>query len=173
MRVFVAAFLVLFPAAPLRAQDTAQVVPPDSVQQSLARPYRSPHKALILGTILPGAGYMYTGEYLRGYGTWVATIGLIGEGVMVYILDNCTFTFLSTEKCKPEPAWPHQLLGIAGIGGGLWTWITSARDAPHAAERANERHRSKKPKVEPLIGLPTGTGPEWKAGLAVRWDLRP
>lgn len=173
MRIVLAAFLALFPATALRAQDTAAVVLTDSVPRSLDVPYRSPQRALVLGSVIPGAGYIYTGEYLRGYLTGLTTVGGIEIGALIYTLDSCSFTILSTEKCKPGPRWPYQLVGIVGISAGLWAWIASARDAPHAAERANEKHRSKKLKVDPLIGLPTETGAEWKAGLAVRWDRRP
>jgi len=153
-------------AVPLRAQDperdTLSSAPPVA-----EHPYRNPHKARVLGSIFPGAGHIYAGEYVRGILNYELTVGTIGMGVMVYYLDNCTFALF--QSCKPEAAWPHQLLGIATVGAGLWTWISSARDASRAAERANERHRRRLNTVRPIISPGSGSSQATQVGVSVEW----
>ena len=88
MKIFVGILLVLACAAPLIGQDTATVTVDSTVQQ--APLYRNPKRALILGSIIPGGGHIYAGEYWRGILTYEATVGGIGVGVMVFTLDPCT-----------------------------------------------------------------------------------
>jgi hypothetical protein len=150
------------------AQDTT------GVNEAFASPptvklYRDPHKARVLGTIFPGAGHIYAGEYLRGYGYYLGTVGGVGMGVMVFIVDRCTFSFLNATSCDPGPQWPHQALGIAMVGAGLWSWISSARDAAHAAERANASHEHRKLSVKPLIEPASEPNARLHAGLKVAW----
>jgi hypothetical protein len=153
-------------ASPLRAQDPERDTL-SSAPLAAERPYRDPHRARVLGSIIPGAGHIYAGEYLRGIGTYETTVLTIGMGVMVYYLDNCTFALF--QSCKPEPAWPHQLLGIAGVGAGLWTWISSARDASRAAERANERHRRRLDTVRPILSPGSGPSHVTQVGVSLEW----
>jgi hypothetical protein len=141
---------------------------PDS---SMGGPYRSPHRALLLGTLIPGAGHIYAGEYLTGILTYEATLGAIGGGALVYVVDNCTFSFsfLSTSTCKPGRAWPHQLLGVTMVGLGIWKWISSARDAPSAAERANARHGEQRSSIAPYIAPFSGPADATDLGVSIHW----
>jgi hypothetical protein len=162
-------FLALAFGSQLGAQDSTEI-PLDTASVSAQAPFRDPHRAKVLGTIFPGAGHIYAGEYLRGYGIYVVTITSIGLGPFVYLLDSCSLAALSWSECKnPPPQWIHKVLGIAMVGSGIWTWISGARDAPHAAERANAKHGSKSLKVAPFIEPSSEPGSQWHAGLAVRW----
>jgi hypothetical protein len=166
MRFVLTFALVALSTSPLAAQDTTRVVV-DSASQSKPALYRDPHRAQILGTIIPGAGQFYASEYLRGYFTLVATGGGLAMGPLVFQMDNCTFAFLSA--CNPRPNWPYKLVGAYMVVGAAWTWYSTARDAPHAAERANLRHGSRTANVAPIIE-PSPTAPgQWNAGVMVRW----
>src|ERR1044072_9520913 len=81
------ALLVVLPSV---AQSQASTVNSESAEQ----PYCDPHKAQILATIVPGAGYAYTGEYLRGYGTWVMTFIGVTVGPIIFSSDTCGFLFV-------------------------------------------------------------------------------
>jgi TM2 domain-containing membrane protein YozV len=155
-------------AFPLGAQDTGKDTPDSSTSTAVA-PYRNPHRALVLGSLIPGAGHIYAGEYLRGFLTYEATVGAIGAGTLVFLVDKCTFTFLSTTTCKPGAQWPHQVLGIAVVGLGVWEWISSARDAPRAAERANARHDARSSAVTPFVAPFSGPGNASQIGVSVHW----
>jgi hypothetical protein len=154
--------------SPSGAQDSTRTVP-DSTPTPATSLYRDPHRALILGSLIPGAGHIYAGEYWRGFLNYEATVGAIGLGVMVFIVDKCTFTFLSTTHCDPGPEWPHRLLGVVTVGSGIWEWISSARDAAHAAERANAKHRRKMAGAKPIVAGPGGSHGDWRAGVAIPW----
>lgn len=151
----------------LLAQDTAVVK--DSASNLTTNLYRDPDKARKLGTFFPGAGHIYAGEYLRGYGYYVATVGTVGMGVIAFNLDRCTFSFLSASSCDPGPRWPNQLVGIVTVGAGIWTWVSSARDASRAAQRANTRHERRTILVKPLIEPVNGPNASVHVGLGVRW----
>ncbi len=148
----------------LPAQDTTVVA-----RGQTLKPYRDPHKARILGSLIPGAGHIYAGEYLRGYGYYLGTVGAVGTGVMVFIIDRCTFSFLSTTSCDPGPQWPHQALGIAMVGAGIWNWVASARDAPRAAQRANTRHEARTLLVKPIFAPGNEPNARLRAGLNLSW----
>ncbi len=166
MKLVLTLALVSLSIGPLAAQDTTHVVV-DSASLSRAPLYRDPHRARILGTIIPGAGQFYAGEYVRGYFAFVGTVGGLAMGPLIFSLDNCSFAFLSA--CTPGPKWPYELLGTYMVGMAAWTWFSTARDAPHAAERANLRHRSKTATLAPLIEpSPTVRG-QWNTGVLVRW----
>jgi hypothetical protein len=98
-----------------------------------------------------------------------ATVGAIGGGVLVFMVNKCTFAFLSTTKCDPGPEWPHQAFGVALVGMGIWKWISSARDAPHAAERANARHDARSSAVTPFIAPFSGPAKESEIGVSLHW----
>jgi hypothetical protein len=154
--------------SPLSAQDSA-LATADSASTHATTLYRNPRRALILGSLIPGAGHIYAGEYWHGVLTYEGTVTTIGMGVMTYIVDKCMFTFLNTTRCDSGPAWPHQALGVAVVGLGLWEWVSSARDAAHAAERANERHRRKTAQAKPIIVAPAASHGDWRAGVAIPW----
>ena len=163
--------------SPLSAQDSTGATAdsastrarPDSASTQATSLYRSPRRALILGSLIPGAGHIYAGEYWRGIVNYEGTVATIGLGAMTFIADRCMFSFLSASKCDSGPAWPHQALGVAVVGLGLWGWVSSARDAAHAAERANERHRRKTAQAKPIIEAPAGSHGDWRAGVAIPW----
>ena len=168
MRVAAMLFLAAASAASLEAQNAARV-PQDSDSIATPKLYRDPFRAQLLGAILPGASHFYAGEYLRGYATWITTVVGIGMGPVIYDLDRCTFAFLSASKCNPGPKWPSHLLGAFMVGGGVWAWVSTARDAPHAAERANKRHQSRSLKAVPLVEPSADPDPNLRAGIAIRW----
>jgi hypothetical protein len=167
LRVVISLCLALFLAFPAGAQETSRATV-DSAAPTTVALYRSPHRARLYG-IIPGGGYVYSGEYLKGFVTYEETVGGIGAGILVFMVDKCTFSFLSYETCKPGPEWPHQLAGVALAGIGLWTWISSARDAPHAAERANARHKARTLTVTPIIEPLSGPRNRSQVGVSVLW----
>jgi hypothetical protein len=168
MKALVGLILVSVWASPLSAQDTTRVTT-DSTDSLVVPLYRNPKRALILGSVIPGAGHIYSGEYWRGFVTYGATVGAIGEGVMVYIWDRCTFSFLSATPCKSGAQWPHQTIGVAIVGLGIWEWISSARDAAHAAERANAKHLRHRPTATPIIEAPVDSHSGWRVGTEIRF----
>jgi hypothetical protein len=160
--------LTLVSVSSMEAQDTTRLLR-DTASTAMPKLSRDPHRAQVLGIILPGAGHFYAGEYLRGYSTWVVTVFGIGMGPVVYDLDSCTFAFLSLSECNPGPKWPYRMVGALMVGSAVWKWISTARDAPHAAERANERHRLRSLRVSPLVIPLAEPDPELRAGIAIRW----
>jgi TM2 domain-containing membrane protein YozV len=166
MRGTIIVLLAVLSVTSLEAQDSTQVLQ-DSASTVTPKSYRDPHLARVLGIILPGAGHFYAGEYLRGYSTWVVTVVGIGAGPLIYDMDSCSLALF--RECKPGAKWPYQLAGALMVGSGVWRWISTAIDAPHAAERANERHRSRSLKVSPLIKPSVEPDAEFGAGIAIRW----
>jgi hypothetical protein len=167
MKALVNLMFVAVWTLPLSAQDTTKAAD-DSAVILMTVPYRSPHGALILGSLIPGAGHIYSGEYLHGFLNYETTVGMIGGGVMVYYFDVCAFNFLDP-TCKSGPRWPYQVLGVASVGMGIWEWISSARDAPHAAERANAKHRRKTLTPTPIIEPPVDSHSGWRVGAAIHY----
>ena len=149
-------------AVPLRAQDTTQ---------ALARraQRRDPKVAAVLGTIVPGAGHVYSTEYLRGLGIFAGAGSLIGWGTLAYEIDRCTFAFLNDAPCDPGPQWPHRTVGALLIAGGIGAWVVSAIDAPRAARRANARHGFRTAQWTPLIEPRRDSESGVNVGLAMRW----
>ncbi len=168
MRVIVSLCIVALPVFPLGAQDPGYGAV-DSTTSSKENLYRNPHRALVLGSLIPGAGHIYAGEYVRGVLAYEATVTSIGMGTLVFISDRCMFTFLNAEPCESGPAWPRHLAGVTLVGVGLWSWISSARDAPRAAERANERRRRRSLTVNPIIDPFSGPANASKIGVSVHW----
>ncbi len=120
----------------------------------------------MLGTFIPGAGHVYVGEYRRGFADGIGAIAGIGLGAVVYNKHQEPFCIIS--PCPRASQTPHRLAGAVMIATGVWTWISDARDASHAAERANAKHRAKSVMVTPLIESATKPR-ELTAGLAVSW----
>ena len=129
MRVIMSLCIAVLPILPLGAQDPAPGAV-DSTTSSKESPYRNPHRALVLGSLIPGAGHIYAGEYLHGFLTYEGTVGAIGMGTLVFIMDRCTFTFLNAEPCKSGPAWPHRVAGATIVA-----WASGigfpAHETPH------------------------------------------
>ncbi len=131
MKAFTGILIVAVWISPLNGQDTttATKATADGVAATPeTHPYRNPREALILGSVFPGAGHIYAGEYWHGVVNYEATVSAIGMGAMIFVLDDCTFA-LFDPNCKPGPQWPHQALGVALVGLGFRQWILSARDA--------------------------------------------
>ena len=152
---------------PLLAQDTVtagEVSKPPTITNL----YRDPHKARILGSVFPGAGHIYAGEYFRGYIYYLTTVGDAGMGALIYSMNGCSLAVLDP-SCHPGPEWPYHAVGIAMVGAGIWTWISSARDAAHAAERANVRHQPQTFSVNPVVRSVYETGQGVGVGLSVSW----
>jgi hypothetical protein len=167
MKTLAGLMLVSVLASPLSAQDTTRVTA-DSTDRQVTTLYRNPKRALILGSVIPGAGHIYSGEYLRGFLAYETTVSAIGGGVMAYVWDRCMFSFLGP-PCKSGPRWPYQVLGVASVGMGIWEWISSARDAPHAAERANAKHVHHKSTATPIIQPPLDSHSGWRVGTEIRF----
>ena len=156
-------FVTVF-ASSAAAQDSSAT----SVGSASEPLYRDPHKARVIGAIIAGAGYVYAGEYLRGYATWVGTIGGLAFGPVIYNMDSCGIAILS--DCTPSKTrWPYRLAGILLVADGVWTWAHGAYDAGRAAERANERHRRKLMKVSPTVTVEPGAGKQLQAGVRLDW----
>jgi hypothetical protein len=132
-------------------------------------PYRNPERARKLAMVVPGAGYVYTGEYFRGYLTWVGTAVPILGGVISFD-QPCGYALfvplIDPFKCTTTSRWPSRATGALLVAGGLWTFISSVRDARHSAERTNARHLRR---VVPVLTGPTGLNPAWQAGVSVGW----
>jgi hypothetical protein len=154
----------LLPLHPLVAQDSTST-PAAAVAD---RPYRDPQRARTLAKILPGAGHVYSGEYLQAYGYWVGTAVGISVGVALYD-EPCAFAAITTTRCTSDELWSSHLTGIALVSLGLYTWVRSVRDAPLAAERANTRHAKRHRRITPLVQPPAEQGTAWRAGLNIGW----
>lgn len=152
--------------SPLGAQDSTRATA-DSALTPASPLYRDPHRALILGSLIPGAGHIYAGEYWKGIGNYLGTVSVIGLGGIVFVLDNCGLAILS--DCKPRSHFANRILGGAVIGTGIMAWISAARDAPRAAERANTKHRCRAAEARPIIEAPVGSHGNWRAGVAIPW----
>lgn len=168
MRIVIVVCLALVLGRSLAAQDTTQRTPDSTISKSPGR-YRNPQRARVLGILLPGAGHIYAGEYLHGVLAYEGTVGGIGSGVLIFMVNKCSFAFFSPTTCNPGPEWPHQALGVVFVGMGIWEWVSSARDAPHAAERANARHNPRSSAVSPFIDPFSGPANESDIGVSLHW----
>jgi hypothetical protein len=165
MKTLMVLLLVPIAASALAAQDTTRVVS-DSVSPVGAKLYRDPHRARMLGTFIPGAGHVYAGEYWRGFADGVGAIAAIGLGAVVYNRHQESFCIIS--PCPRASQAPHRWAGAVAIGTGVWTWISDARDAPHAAERANAKQRVKSVAITPFVESASRSNAV-DAGLTVSW----
>jgi hypothetical protein len=166
MKALLSILIATVCVSPLIAQDNTRVIV-DSALTPATGSYRDPHLAVILGSLIPGAGHLYAGEYLRGAENYAGTLGVIGMGAIVFSLDNCGLDFLS--ECKPRSNFINRIVGGVGIGAGILTWISSARDAGRAAERTNEGHHRKAAHAKPIIEAPAGSHEKWRAGVTIPW----
>jgi len=71
--------------------------------------------------------------------------------------------------CSPA----HQIFvdALSGVvvGMGVWRWVSTARDAGHAAERANVNHSRKAATPKPIIAFSAGAGGKWQFGAEIPW----
>jgi hypothetical protein len=154
---------------PLSAQDSTRATA-DSAAPHATHPYRDPHRALIFGSLIPGAGHIYAGEYGRGFVNYESVVYPMGLGAMMFAMTGmCTTPIFSPDPCNPRPKWVTQVLGGVAVGAGLWRWVWTARDATHAAERANLRHSRKAAAVKPIIDAPVGPRDDWRVGVEIPW----
>jgi hypothetical protein len=163
MKPLILFLIAVVVTAPLVAQDSTRT-PTDSVVPTPTHLYRNPRAALILGSLIPGAGHIYAGEYWRGIVNYEGTVATLGLGVMGILASN-----LCWERCNRGVQVLGDAMGVVVIGAGIWKWASTARDAAHAAERANEKHRRKMAKVKPVIGAPGGSHENWRAGIEIPW----
>ena len=171
MRLILTLSLVSLSAATLAAQGTTSRPVVDSASASAGAPYRDPHRARILGTIIPGAGQIYAGDYVKGSLTFFATSSSLVMGPLIFSMDSCTLDFLGAflSECNPNPKWPYKAVGAFLVGAAVWKWFSTARDAPHAAESANARHRARNATLAPLIEPSLTVPGQWNTGVTVRW----
>jgi hypothetical protein len=87
---------------------------------------KNPKTARTIG-IIPGAGHIYTCEFLRGLGLYVVTTSTIAVGTVL-----ADFDCVSTSCKSYDPL-------VIAAGLGLWGW--SIYDAGRAAERTNAKRR--------------------------------
>ena len=165
MKMLMVVVLVPIVASALAAQDTTRVVS-DSLSPVETRLYRDPHRARMLGSLIPGAGHVYAGEYWRGFADGVGAVAAIGLGAVVYNRHQEPFCIIS--PCPRASQTPHRLAGAAAIGSGIWSWIRDARDAPHAAERANAKQRAKSVAITPFVESASRSRAV-DSGLAISW----
>jgi hypothetical protein len=164
MKALAGLMLVSVLASPLSAQDTTRVTA-DSTNHPATPLYRNPKRALILGSVIPGAGHIYSGEYWRGFLSYETSVAGIVGGVGVSILGECAFVVF--RKCDDGPLWRG--VGVALVGAGIWEWVSSARDAPHAAERANARHLRHRSTATPIISAPVDSHSGWRVGTEIHY----
>jgi hypothetical protein len=164
MKPFV--LLVLIAAvltSPLGAQDSTPTRA-DSVVPAPTHLYRNPRAALILGSLIPGAGHIYAGEYWRGIANYEGTVASTGGGVVLILASNLCF-----ERCNRGVQVLGDALGVVVVGAGIWHWVSTARDAPRAAERANAKHSRKAAPFKPIIDAPAGATRDWHVGVEIPW----
>jgi TM2 domain-containing membrane protein YozV len=111
---------------------------------------KSPDKAAVFGTLIPGAGHIYAGEPGRGATFFaLATLNVVG-GFFVYNADVCVDSSIWT--CEgPDPETVVHVLGAVQIGLGAAVWIVSAIDAPRAVRRQEERRHALAREAGPMF----------------------
>ena len=124
--------------------------------------YRNPAVARAL-SIVPGLGYLYTGEYLRGYGTGLLSIGGPAFGVF-FVASPCG---ILVSECSSGHKLTSQGVGLLMIAASVWTYASSIHDAARSAERANARHAGKM-RLTPVFSAPASSG-ALNAGVSVSW----
>ena len=98
-----------------------------SAQEAAQQGRKSPPLALALSVLVPGAGQVYNGDYLKGgvmFGGAVITVGPV-------ILTASDVFGLDDDKSGTGT----HVLGALGVGLILWSWI----DAPLSAQAINRR----------------------------------
>ncbi len=107
-----------------------------SAQRADHQGRKSPPLALALSVLVPGAGQVYNGDYLKGgimFGGAVMTIGPV-------ILTASDVLGLDDDKSGTGT----HVLGAVGVGLILWSWI----DAPISAKAINRRLDSARLELE-------------------------
>ena len=83
--------VALFSVSRLVAQDSTT----NELPAVTDPPFRDPQRARTLAMIRPGAGHVYSGEYLQAYGYWVGTAVGISVGVVLFD-EPCAFAAITT-----------------------------------------------------------------------------
>lgn len=134
---------------------------------------RNPGTAAVLGTLIPGAGLAYAGQWVRGVATYVGTIGTLALGSGLVFIDRCTFSFSDSGHCNPGRVWPQRTLGVGLIATGLGLWAYGAVDATRTVRRNNARkiagQRAMFGSIEPTVAAPVVPGDPWMVGVHATW----
>lgn len=156
----VSIFFAILWTAPLGAQGSTSHA--DSARAE--RLHRDPRIAQVLG-LLPGIGHLYAGEYSRWYFTQVTVVSSLAMGEVFLKSEGCMFG----GSCSRSSKRTDRVLGAGMIALGAWLWISSARDAPRAAARANDRHARKTRAISPFVEPAVIDNVKVNVGVAVRW----
>jgi hypothetical protein len=148
--------LALLIGGSLRAQSR----PSEAAGVDTSPLFRNPATARVLGTLLPGAGHVYAGEYGQAVAYYAGAVSGIGGGFGLLALHGAAQ--------NKEPAWPSQVGSAVLFAFGAWVWVRSSMDAPRAAERANVRHANEA-RVSFVFREPNGGAAGTSVGLAVAW----
>ena len=132
------ATLLAILAASADAQDSSRLT---TLPDSLASWYRDPHTAQTLGSVIPGAGHIYAGEKLRGFGLGAAALFGVASGIAFLQSRECELVTVDVESCRSEVSSVDRINGITQIAVGVAAWVFGAIDAPRAARRENEKAR--------------------------------
>jgi hypothetical protein len=121
-------------SSPANAQDSSRTA---DAPDSLGSRYRDPRTAQTLGIFIPGAGHIYAGEKLRGFGLGGAAVVGIASGIVFLEHRDCRLVTIGVESCDSEATTVNRINGITQLAVGVAAWVFAAIDAPRAAERAN------------------------------------
>ena len=149
--------LLLACGAPLFAQDT----PPNAPVADTQPLHRSPATARILGTLIPGGGHVYAGEYAKGVRYYYGTVSGIGGGALTYAVSG----FAPTRARQ----LPLQVTGVLMVGVGIGVWVHSSLDAPRAAARANAKHNRSPPRLSPVLRSDQSATQRVDLGMSISW----
>jgi hypothetical protein len=158
MKALVVVLIAAAWTSQLTAQDSTRAAA-DSAVAPQTHLYRSPRRALILGSLIPGAGHIYAGEYWHGVVNYETTVAGIGGGLLTFMIDRCSFNL--DPECDPGPQCPHRVLGVTmvglGFGGGYRVRVTHR--VPRSARMKGTVAKWQKPSrsSRPLLGC-TATG---------------
>lgn len=118
---------------------------------------RDPATATALAVIIPGAGYVYAGEWMKAPPTYLLTVGTAGAGIMGWIYDRCTVAWMkglagsigaiigdstvpAPPRCDPGSTTRRHLVAGSLILGGVALYGFQIWDAHRAVARQRARH---------------------------------
>lgn len=127
----------------------------DSTRSTAFPGYRNPATAQMLGGFIPGAGHIYAGERLRGFGIMVVALSGIATGI-ASLNDPCQVSLFQPDSCDLNASAGSRALSITQIAVGVGCWVIGAIDAPRAAERENGRLRAARVSIMPASGRAGG-----------------
>lgn len=160
--VFVLPILVARPAS---AQQFLDTLTDSAVAERLG--YRRTVKtAIVLGSVVPGAGHLYAGEWIKSYPFFLGSVGGIAVGAVILDFDRCIFALFNT-NCRPGVPIGARVAGAAMVAGAAIVWVGSARDAGRAVERQRVRRARRASHVGTVRPLLAPCGSAWCLGLSV------